>query len=162
MSNTTSEILMELTQPGTPTPVVHIGWGDQYSRKIKLQLYENGLPYTPPAGTTCAVAWKGDQPAGLGKARDIYNTIRQADGTTRSAYTLEGNTLTVELPGTLCRIHQEAEITILLIGRDGSVANVWPIRCRIHPGLSNDNIRMAASRLENIQVNDRGVALSSQ
>ena len=153
---------MELTQPGTPTPVVHIGWGDQYSRKIKLQLYENGLPYTPPAGTTCAVAWKGDQPAGLGKARDIYNTIRQADGTARSACTLEGNTLTVELADALCRSCREAEISVLLIGRDGSVANVWPIRCRIHPGVCNDDIRMAAGRLEHIQVNDRGVALSAQ
>ena len=153
---------MELTQPGTPPPVVHIGWGDQYSRKILLRLYENGLPYTPPAGTTCAVAWKGNQPAGLNQARDIYNTIRQADGTTRSACTLEGNTLTVELADALCRSCREAEISVLLIGQDGSVANVWPIRCRIHPGLSNDNIRMAASRLENIQVNDRGVALSAQ
>lgn len=56
VSKTTSEILIELTEPGAPLPVVHVGWGDQYSRKIQMRLYENGLPYTPPAGTTCAVA----------------------------------------------------------------------------------------------------------
>lgn len=162
VSNTTSEILIELTEPGAPLPVVHVGWGDQYSRKIQLRLYENGLPYTPPAGTTCAVAWKGSQPAGLGRTGDIYNTIQEADGTTRSACTIEGSTLTVELSDQLCRAGKEVQLSVLLIGPDGSVANVWPIRCRLHPGVCNDDIRMAADHLEHIQVNDRGIALSTQ
>ena len=162
VSNTTSEILIELTEPGAPLPVVHVGWGDQYTRKIQLRLYENGLPYTPPAGTTCAVAWQGSQPAGLGKTGDIYNTIQEADGTTRSACTIEGSTLTVELSDQLCRAGKEVQLSVLLIGPDGSVANVWPIRCRLHPGVCNDDIRMAADHLEHIQVNDRGIALSTQ
>lgn len=162
VSKTTSEILIELTEPGAPLPVVHVGWGDQYSRKIQMRLYENGLPYTPPAGTTCAVAWKGSQPAGLGKTGDIYNTIQEANGTTRSACTIEGSTLTVELSDQLCRADQEVQLSVLLIGKDGSVTNIWPIRCRLHPGVCNDDIRMAADHLENIQVNDRGIALSTQ
>lgn len=162
VSNTTSEILIELTEPGAPLPVVHVGWGDQFTRKIQLRLYENGLPYTLPAGTTCAVAWQGSQPAGLGKTGDIYNTIQEADGTTRSACTFEGSTLTVELSDQLCRAGKEVQLSVLLIGPDGSVANVWPIRCRLHPGVCNDDIRMAADHLEHIQVNDRGIALSTQ
>lgn len=162
VSKTTSEILIELTEPGAPLPVVHVGWGDQYSRKIQMRLYENGLPYTPPAGTTCAVAWKGSQPAGLGKTGDIYNTIQEANGTTRSACTIEGSTLTVELSDQLCRADQEVQLSVLLIGKDGSVTNIWPIRCRLHPGVCNDDIRMTADHLENIQVNDRGIALSTQ
>lgn len=162
VSNTTSEILIELTEPGAPLPVVHVGWGDQFTRKIQLRLYENGLPYTLPAGTTCAVAWQGSQAAGLGKTGDIYNTIQEADGTTRSACTIEGSTLTVELSDQLCRAGKEVQLSVLLIGPDGSVANVWPIRCRLHPGVCNDDIRMAADHLEHIQVNDRGIALSTQ
>ena len=163
VSNTTSEILIELTEPGAPLPVVHVVNGDIYSRKIKLRLYENGLPYKPPEGSACVIGWREKSgPWSIPPSYDVYNTIQDVDSNSRSAYTLEGNELTIELSQRLCLGYKQVTVDVMLIGPDGSLAHIWPIQCRMHNGTSNDLIYNNVDHLEHVAINSNNNLIATE
>ena len=121
---TTQTIPVELTRPG-PLPVVYATAGDIYSRRIALQLYSSGTPYTPPEGTTCLIGWR--RPDGVA---GNYDTITESDGeSTHNAWQLEGSTLTIELSDKVCARQGDTSLNVALIGTDGSRLHTWELIC---------------------------------
>ncbi len=131
---TTQTIPIELTRPG-PLPLLYATAGDIYSRKVALQLYDGGAPYTPPAGTTCLIGWR--RPDGIA---GNYDTITEADGEgTHNAWQLEGSTLTFELSDKICAQEGDTAVNVALIGTDGSRLHTWELICRVERGAVADS-----------------------
>lgn len=131
---TTQTIPIELTRPG-PLPVVYATAGDIYSRRIALQLYSSGTPYTPPEGTTCLIGWR--RPDGVA---GNYDTITESDGeSTHNAWQLEGSTLTIELADKVCAQTGDTAVNVALIGTDGSRLHTWELVCRVERGAVADS-----------------------
>ena len=131
---TTQTIPVELTRPG-PLPVVYATAGDIYSRRIALQLYSSGTPYTPPEGTTCLIGWR--RPDGVA---GNYDTITESDGeSTHNAWQLEGSTLTIELSDKVCARQGDTSLNVALIGTDGSRLHTWELICRVERGAVADS-----------------------
>ena len=125
---------IELARPGYLAPVYATA-GDQYSRRIALQLYSSGTPYTPPEGTTCLIGWRrADGTAGH------YDTITESDGeSTHNAWQLEGSTLTIELADKVCAQKGDTAVNVALIGTDGSRLHTWELICRVERGAVADS-----------------------
>lgn len=125
---------IELARPGYLAPVYATA-GDQYSRRIALQLYSSGAPYTPPEGTTCLIGWRrADGTAGH------YDTITESDGeSTHNAWQLEGSTLTIELADKVCAQKGDTAVNVALIGTDGSRLHTWELICRVERGAVADS-----------------------
>ena len=131
---TTQTIPIELTRPG-PLPMLYATAGDIYSRKVTLQLYDGGAPYTPPVGTTCLIGWR--RPDGIA---GNYDTITEADGEgTHNAWQLEGSTLTFELSDKVCAQEGDTAVNVALIGTDGSRLHTWELVCRVERGAVADS-----------------------
>ena len=131
---TTQTIPVELTRPG-PLPVVYATAGDIYSRRIALQLYSSGTPYTPPEGTTCLIGWRrADGTTGH------YDTITESDGeSTHNAWQLDSSTLTIELADKVCAQEGDTAVNVALIGQDGSRLHTWELICRVERGAVADS-----------------------
>lgn len=83
----TQHISIDLQQSGN-MPMVHAVQGDEYTRKIEIELYSNGVSWNPPDG--CDVAIRYGKPDGKG---GIYAVL--PDNT--PAYSIAGNAITVTL-----------------------------------------------------------------
>ena len=130
----TQTVQIELSRPG-PLPTLYATAGDQYSRFVKMELYENGAPYTPPEGTTCLVGWRRE-----GGACGNYDTITESDETTtHSAYQLQGSALTVELSADVCRLAGRVFVNVALIGADGARLHTWELVCQVERGAVADS-----------------------
>lgn len=124
---------VELTRPGV-RPVIYASAGDMYSRQVEMHLYASGVPYTPPDGTTCLIGWERVSGAPSNVPEDRYNTysrIMDADKTVRPAYTLDGNTLTIELEWRMCEVPGDVEVTAVLAGPNDSRLHAWLMLCRV-------------------------------
>lgn len=126
---TTQTVPIELTRPGPPG-VLYATAGDQYSRLAALPLYEGGAPYTPPAGTSCTIGWRRRATGAVGS----YSLILLPDGSTRPAWTLSGNVLTIELDWQLCLQAGAVEVNVALTGPDGSRLHTWEMLCQVGRG----------------------------
>lgn len=130
----TQTVRIELSRPG-PLPTLYATAGDQYSRFVKMELYENGAPYTPPEGTACLVGWRRE-----GGACGNYSTITESDDTTtHSAYQLQGSALTVELSADVCRLAGRVFVNVALIGADGARLHTWELVCQVERGAVADS-----------------------
>ena len=73
MTNTQT-VRIDLTSPGGFAPVIHAVAGDIYSRFVRMELYQNGVLYEPPSGTTCVIGWR------RGETYGAYSSILEEDG----------------------------------------------------------------------------------
>ena len=145
----TQTVPIELGCPGAPA-VVYAAAGDTGSRFVAMQLYDAGAPYTPPAGISCLIGWQ------QGARRGTYRTIAGAAGA-RSAWALNGSTLTIELAPDLCAHAGDAAVNVALIDADGSRLHTWALLCRVaasavadaeDPALPSETASSAADRAE--------------
>lgn len=83
----TQHISIDLQQPGN-MPMVHAVQGDEYTRKVEIDLYSGGVAWNPPSG--CEVVIKYGKPDGK---VGVYGNL--PDGTT--AWSIEVNTISVIL-----------------------------------------------------------------
>lgn len=151
---------MDLDVPAPICPVVHAALSDIYSRFIRLALYRNGLPYTPPQGTVCIICWANlpRRPEPWLCETFSYNLIHDKDGAERPAWTLEGNLLTLELSPALCNsAYPGAVIHPLLVTPDGENLHLWELECRIHPAL---NPRGLNCGIRGVTYTDSGVLVA--
>lgn len=81
----TSTISADLRAPGFP-PLVYAVQGEQYSRQIKMHLYDGGLPWTVPGGVYIAMRYS--KPDGT---KGYYDTL--PDGS--QAWSVSGSTVNV-------------------------------------------------------------------
>lgn len=101
----TQHISIDLQQPGN-MPMVHAVQGDEYTRKIEIELYSNGVSWNPPDG--CDVAIRYGKPDGKG---GIYAVL--PDNT--PAYSIAGNAITVTLAPQMVTVPGVVEVQVSII-----------------------------------------------
>lgn len=133
MTNTQT-VRIDLTSPGGFAPVIHAVAGDIYSRFVRMELYQGGVLYEPPSGTTCTIGWRrqnGDSGA--------YNSILEEDGSSsHPAWELEDNVLTIELDWHVCQHPGDVAVNVSLNGEGGSRLHTWELCCRVARGAVAD------------------------
>ena len=114
MTNTQT-VRIDLTSPGGFAPVIHAVAGDIYSRFVRMELYQGGVLYEPPSGTTCVIGWR------RGETYGAYSSILEEDGSSsHPAWELENNVLTIELDWHVCQHPGDVAVNVSLNGEGGS------------------------------------------
>lgn len=132
MTNTQT-VRIDLTSPGGFAPVIHAVAGDIYSRFVRMQLYQNGVLYEPPSGTTCVIGWR------RGETYGAYSSILEEDGSSsHPAWELEDNVLTIELDWRVCQHPGDVAVNVSLNGEGGSRLHTWELCCRVARGAVAD------------------------
>lgn len=132
MTNTQT-VRIDLTSPGGFAPVIHAVAGDIYSRFVRMQLYQNGVLYEPPSGTTCVIGWR------RGETYGAYSSILEEDGSSsHPAWELEDNVLTIELDWHVCQHPGDVAVNVSLNGEGGSRLHTWELCCRVARGAVAD------------------------
>lgn len=132
MTNTQT-VRIDLTSPGGFAPVIHAVAGDIYSRFVRMELYQNGVLYEPPSGTTCVIGWR------RGETYGAYSSILEEDGSSsHPAWELEGNVLTIELDWHVCQHPGDVAVNVSLNGEGGSRLHTWELCCRVARGAVAD------------------------
>lgn len=132
MTNTQT-VRIDLTSPGGFAPVIHAVAGDIYSRFVRMELYQNGVLYEPPSGTTCVIGWR------RGETYGAYSSILEDDGSSsHPAWELEGNVLTIELDWHVCQHPGDVAVNVSLNGEGGSRLHTWELCCRVARGAVAD------------------------
>ena len=127
MTNT-QIIDVELSRPGWQANIFAVA-GDRYSRYIEMHLYNGGQPYEPPSGTTCMIGWwRNDTEFGS------YNSVMTEDGSTRQAWSIDGNVVTIELNWQIAQKAGKVGVNVALIGTDGSRLSTWEMLCDVQRG----------------------------
>lgn len=101
----TQHISIDLQQPGN-APMIHAVQGDEYSRKIEIELYSNGVSWNPP--DDCEVTIRYGKPDGKG---GIYAVL--PDNTV--AYSIAGNAITVTLAPQMVTVPGLVEVQVSII-----------------------------------------------
>ena len=150
MTNT-QIIDVELSRPGWQANIFAVA-GDRYSRYIEVHLYNGGQPYEPPSGTTCMIGWwRNDTEFGS------YNSVMTEDGSTRQAWSIDGNVVTIELNWQIAQKAGKVGVNVALIGTDGSRISTWEMLCDVQrgpvaeaddPTLPSESATDAANRAE--------------
>ena len=150
MTNT-QIIDVELSRPGWQANIFAVA-GDMYSRHIEVHLYNGGQPYEPPSGTTCMIGWwRNDTEFGS------YNSIMTEDNSTRQAWSIDGNVVTIELNWQIAQKAGKVGVNVALIGTDGSRLSTWEMLCDVQrgpvaeaddPTLPSESATDAANRAE--------------
>ena len=150
MTNT-QIIDVELSRPGWQANIFAVA-GDMYSRYIEVHLYNGGQPYEPPSGTTCMIGWwRNDTEFGS------YNSVMTDDHSTRQAWSIDGNVVTIELNWQIAQKAGKVGVNVALIGTDGSRISTWEMLCDVQrgpvaeaddPTLPNESATDAANRAE--------------
>ena len=150
MTNT-QIIDVELSRPGWQANIFAVA-GDMYSRYIEVHLYNGGQPYEPPSGTTCMIGWwRNDTEFGS------YNSVMTEDGSTRQAWSIDGNVVTIELNWQIAQKAGKVGVNVALIGTDGSRISTWEMLCDVQrgpvaeaddPTLPSESATDAANRAE--------------
>ena len=150
MTNT-QIIDVELSRPGWQANIFAVA-GDMYSRYIEVHLYNGGQPYEPPSGTTCMIGWwRNDTEFGS------YNSVMTDDGSTRQAWSIDGNVVTIELNWQIAQKAGKVGVNVALIGTDGSRISTWEMLCDVQrgpvaeaddPTLPSESATDAANRAE--------------
>lgn len=132
MTNTQT-VRIDLTSPGGFAPVIHAVAGDIYSRFVRMELYQGGVLYEPPSGTTCVIGWR------RGETYGAYSSILEEDGSSsHPAWELEDNVLTIELDWHVCQHPGDVAVNVALIGEGGSRLHTWELCCRVARGAVAD------------------------
>ena len=132
MTNTQT-VRIDLTSPGGFAPVIHAVAGDIYSRFVRMKLYQNGVLYEPPSGTTCVIGWR------RGETYGAYSSILEEDGSSsHPAWELEDNVLTIELDWHVCQHPGDVAVNVSLNGEGGSRLHTWELCCRVARGAVAD------------------------
>ena len=150
MTNT-QIIDVELSRPGWQANIFAVA-GDMYSRYIEVHLYNGGQPYEPPSGTTCMIGWwRNDTEFGS------YNSVMTDDHSTRQAWSIDGNVVTIELNWQIAQKAGKVGVNVALIGTDGSRISTWEMLCDVQrgpvaeaddPTLPSESATNAANRAE--------------
>ena len=150
MTNT-QIIDVELSRPGWQANIFAVA-GDMYSRYIEVHLYNGGQPYEPPSGTTCMIGWwRNDTEFGS------YNSVITDDHSTRQAWSIDGNVVTIELNWQIAQKAGKVGVNVALIGTDGSRISTWEMLCDVQrgpvaeaddPTLPSESATDAANRAE--------------
>ena len=150
MTNT-QIIDVELSRPGWQANIFAVA-GDMYSRYIEVHLYNGGQPYEPPSGTTCMIGWwRNDTEFGS------YNSVMTDDHSTRQAWSIDGNVVTIELNWQIAQKAGKVGVNVALIGTDGSRLSTWEMLCDVQrgpvaeaddPTLPSESATDAANRAE--------------
>ena len=150
MTNT-QIIDVELSRPGWQANIFAVA-GDMYSRYIEVHLYNGGQPYEPPSGTTCMIGWwRNDTEFGS------YNSVMTDDHSTRQAWSIDGNVVTIELNWQIAQKAGKVGVNVALIGTDGSRISTWEMLCDVQrgpvaeaddPTLPSESASEAADRAE--------------
>ena len=150
MTNT-QIIDVELSRPGWQANIFAVA-GDMYSRYIEVHLYNGGQPYEPPSGTTCMIGWwRNDTEFGS------YNRVMTDDHSTRQAWSIDGNVVTIELNWQIAQKAGKVGVNVALIGTDGSRISTWEMLCDVQrgpvaeaddPTLPSESATDAANRAE--------------
>ena len=150
MTNT-QIIDVELSRPGWQANIFAVA-GDMYSRYIEVHLYSGGQPYEPPSGTTCMIGWwRNDTEFGS------YNSVMTDDHSTRQAWSIDGNVVTIELNWQIAQKAGKVGVNVALIGTDGSRISTWEMLCDVQrgpvaeaddPTLPSESATDAANRAE--------------
>ena len=147
MTNTQT-VRIDLTSPGGFAPVIHAVAGDIYSRFVRMELYQNGVLYEPPSGTTCVIGWR------RGETYGAYSSILEEDGSnSHPAWELEDNVLTIELDWHVCQHPGDVAVNVSLNGEGGSRLHTWELCCRVARGAvadADDRAEAAAQRAESL------------
>ena len=151
MTNTQT-VRIDLTSPGGFAPVIHAVAGDIYSRFVRMELYQGGVLYEPPSGTTCVIGWR------RGETYGAYSSILEEDGSSsHPAWELEDNVLTIELDWHVCQHPGDVAVNVSLNGEGGSRLHTWELCCRVargavadadDPTKPNESATEAANRAE--------------
>lgn len=132
MTNTQT-VRIDLTSPGGFAPVIHAVAGDIYSRFVRIELYQGGVLYEPPSGTTCVIGWR------RGETYGAYSSILEEDGSSsHPAWELEDNVLTIELDWHVCQHPGDVAVNVSLNGEGGSRLHTWELCCRVARGAVAD------------------------
>lgn len=132
MTNTQT-VRIDLTSPGGFAPVIHAVAGDIYSRFVRMELYQGGVLYEPPSGTTCVIGWR------RGETYGSYSSILEEDGSSsHPAWELEDNVLTIELDWHVCQHPGDVAVNVSLNGEGGSRLHTWELCCRVARGAVAD------------------------
>lgn len=132
MTNTQT-VRIDLTSPGGFAPVIHAVAGDIYSRFVRMELYQSGVLYEPPSGTTCVIGWRRGEDYGA------YSSILEEDGIhSHLAWELESNVLTIELDWRVCQHPGDVAVNVSLNGEGGSRLHTWELCCRVARGAVAD------------------------
>ena len=132
MTNTQT-VRIDLTSPGGFAPVIHAVAGDIYSRFVRMELYQGGVLYEPPSGTTCVIGWR------RGETYGAYSSILEEDGSSsHPAWELEDNVLTIELDWHVCQHPGDVAVNVSLNGEGGSRLHTWELCCRVARGTVAD------------------------
>ena len=132
MTNT-QIVRIDLTSPGGFAPVIHAVAGDIYSRFVRMELYQGGVLYEPPSGTTCVIGWR------RGETYGAYSSILEEDGSSsHPAWELEDNVLTIELDWRVCQHPGDVAVNVSLNGEGGSRLHTWELCCRVARGAVAD------------------------
>ena len=132
MTNT-QIVRIDLTSPGGFAPVIHAVAGDIYSRFVRMELYQGGVLYEPPSGTTCVIGWR------RGETYGAYSSILEEDGSSsHPAWELEDNVLTIELDWHVCQHPGDVAVNVSLNGEGGSRLHTWELVCRVARGAVAD------------------------
>lgn len=125
MTEVTKKIRIDLANQGGLDflSTIHAVQGDAYSRLVAFELYNGGAKYTPPEGTTAIVRYRRED-----GTRGNYDVL--PDGS--SAYTINGNMLTVALAPQLCIVPGLVQLAVGLISGNAEI-NTFSVRVVVQP-----------------------------
>lgn len=125
MTEVTKKIRIDLANQGGLDflSTIHAVQGDAYSRLVAFELYNGGEKYTPPEGTTAIVRYRRED-----GTRGNYDVL--PDGS--SAYTINGNMLTVALAPQLCIVPGLVQLAVGLISGNAEI-NTFSVRLVVQP-----------------------------
>lgn len=125
MTEVTKKIRIDLANQGGLDflSTIHAVQGDAYSRLVAFELYNGGEKYTPPEGTTAIVRYRKED-----GTRGNYDVL--PDGS--SAYTINGNMLTVALAPQVCIVPGLVQLAVGLISGNAEI-NTFSVRVVVQP-----------------------------
>ena len=115
-----TRISADLQAPGYP-PIVHAVQGEQYSRQLKMALYDGGVAWTVPGGVF--VAMRYSKPDGT---TGYYDTL--PDGT--QAWSTEGNTVSIYVAPQMLTVPGVVQGQLEIIQNQSILAS-FPLRLKV-------------------------------
>ena len=110
------------------TPIIYAKQGD-VGRKVEVILTNSGLPYEPEAGSAFSAWFSGA--SGVGNYTDVGE---------RSAFSVSGNKVTVEMITQMLQNAGEGALCLVLNRSNGDQIGLWNIRyiCEAVPGAGSE------------------------
>ena len=100
--------------------VLYAKQGDSLSRFFKIAFFQDGAPWEPPAGALFSVRFGAP-----GMPSGWYDTIKEPDGGTHSAFSLKDNVLTVELAYEAVSKAGTNTLAVLVLDANGYQLGAW-------------------------------------